>query len=89
MFPINPLFDTLPEDTGMKMLLNGSLANPLDQAREDDYVTKKELYLACVRYGIGIVAMKPYAGGHLLTNNNPSSIAFTPVQCINRQAISS
>jgi predicted aldo/keto reductase-like oxidoreductase len=39
------------------------------------------VYQACVDHGVGLVAMKPYAGGTLLvTKGRPSGI--TPVQCL-------
>jgi len=41
---------------------------------------RKELLSACARYGVGLVAMKPYAGGKLLRENRPAPI--TPVQCL-------
>ncbi len=44
---------------------------------------RKELYHACAVHGVGVVAMKPYAAGLLLTEGNPSSIVLTPVQCVN------
>ena len=36
------------------------------------------LYQACVEYGVGLVAMKPYAGGQVFIKTPP----ITPTQCI-------
>ena len=40
---------------------------------------RRELYHTCASKGVGIVAMKPYAAGHLLSRGNPP---LTPIQCI-------
>jgi len=42
---------------------------------------RKEVYKACVNHGVGLVAMKAFAGGRLLQKKDFKSI--TPVQCIN------
>jgi predicted aldo/keto reductase-like oxidoreductase len=41
----------------------------------------RALYRACVEQGVGLVAMKPYFGGTLLTVDGRST-SLTPVQCL-------
>lgn len=43
---------------------------------------RQALHELCEREGIGLDAMKAYAGGNLLTANSPFGAAFTPVQCL-------
>ena len=43
---------------------------------------RDELYHACARHGVGIVAMKPYAAGWLFAPENAVGMALTPVQCL-------
>jgi predicted aldo/keto reductase-like oxidoreductase len=59
---------------------------------------KKEMFNACVKHNVGLVAMKPYAGGKLLQENQIMSLehwqlgaaekkmekptAITPIQCL-------
>jgi predicted aldo/keto reductase-like oxidoreductase len=50
--------------------------NPTESAESE----RKELLNVCVSEGVGLVAMKPYAGGKLLQKKASASI--TPVQCI-------
>lgn len=84
MFPVNPVFDTLTSDLEKaKILEKDNSYNKPSIAENKLALERKELYHACVLQGVGIVAMKPYAAGHLLRNVNPSSFGLTPVQCIN------
>ncbi len=80
MFPINPAFDTLPEE----MLPGISLKEILDHQAPsvgEAVSARKALYHACAAHNVALVAMKPYAGG-VLFRDNPSSIVLTPVQCL-------
>ncbi len=81
MFPINPAFDTLPEE----MLPGVSLKEILDRqapCEADETVpARRALYHACAAQDVALVAMKPYAAG-VLFQDNPSSIVLTPVQCL-------
>ncbi|GAH65189.1 unnamed protein product, partial [marine sediment metagenome] len=42
---------------------------------------RKEVFQTCVSQNVGLVAMKPFAGGRLFQQENPNSIS--PVKCIN------
>ncbi|MFH1008312.1 MAG: aldo/keto reductase [Candidatus Latescibacterota bacterium] len=46
----------------------------------DGVLEEKELFRACAGEGVGLVAMKPFAGGKLLQKNEARSL--TPVQCL-------
>jgi predicted aldo/keto reductase-like oxidoreductase len=78
MFPINPAFDSLEGDQGLEEYWK-------EQSYENEVTTlklsRKELYHVCERQGVGIVAMKPYAGGWLLQKINDMNLS--PVQCLN------
>ena len=81
MFPVNPAFDTF---SGAAVYIEqDSTYTQLDITENKSIPERKELYHACAIKGVGIVAMKPYAAGVLLTKDNPSGIMLTPVQCIN------
>jgi uncharacterized protein len=82
MFPINPVFDALPRDTGIERMVKGDFDNFTYSDEKNGYLTKKELYHACAMQNVGIVAMKPYAAGRLFTEKNPAFITLTPIQCI-------
>jgi predicted aldo/keto reductase-like oxidoreductase len=46
---------------------------------DDSDREKHDVYRACAAAGVGLVAMKPFAGGRLLAGDGP---AVTPVQCL-------
>ena len=83
MFPVNPAFDTLPGDINVNALGKDSSYNQMGEAGNKPILERKELYHACAIYGVGIVAMKPYAAGLLFNKKNPSKIVLSPAQCIN------
>ena len=76
MFSMNPYFDTLPASTDIDTLFAGRPAgggtDPMRLA----------LYQACEKMGCGIVVMKAFGAGVLLSPNNPAGMAMTPSQCI-------
>jgi len=95
MFPVNPAHDLLPGNIGY-----GRYFAPDSFRRQDDttpYVhqDRKELYLTCFDKGVGLVAMKVYAGGILLKQGryigkasaaqeirSAMSIALSEAQCL-------
>jgi predicted aldo/keto reductase-like oxidoreductase len=77
MFPVNPAMDLVPGRPEAKSLRAetyrlqpGQTVGPAEDRRE--------LYLACADRGIALVAMKPYAGGLLLSGGTISG-AWTGV----------
>lgn len=82
MFPVNPAFDLLPGDTKLEALWEADPYTGLKQAGNQPIYSRRDLFLACERSGVAIVAMKPYAGGWVFWPENPSGIILSPVQCL-------
>ncbi len=82
MFPVNPAFDLLPGDTQLEALWQKDTYSQIDEQGYKPIHSRKELYSACVKQNVGIIAMKPYAGGWLLGGKDDSSLVLTPTQCI-------
>ncbi len=79
MFPINPLFDSLAGDMGLEAYWKEeSYPNEVTPRKSD----RRKLYHICEQQGVGIVAMKPYAGGWLLSGKT-NELNLSPVQCLN------
>lgn len=84
MFPVNPLFNLLPQDSADARMKGRAVAE-LTEEEKAAYPTKQELYSLCEEKGVPIVAMKPFAAGNILKGNKgPISglLELTPVQCI-------
>lgn len=84
MFPVNPLFNLLPQDSADARMKGRAVAE-LSAEEKNAYPTKQELYAECEKRGIPIVAMKPFAAGNILKGSSgPISglLELTPVQCI-------
>ena len=91
MFPINPAHDLLPGDFGLKEMWS---SETYEQISISPTMERRELYLQCEEEGIGLIAMKPFAGGLLLHGGqiypflegkgleHPAGMALTPVQCV-------
>ena len=81
MFPINPAFDM--QDGSNKELLDENLYT-LDKKNEvsEQKHNRNEVYYLCERKDIGLVAMKPYAHGRLLSDKSFSNILLSPIQCL-------
>jgi len=80
MFPVNPSFDRAHGNTDHMLLLqeaNQSIFN-----REGTSTSRRELFLACERAGVGVIAMKPYAAGLLFSPERSPGLNLTPVQCL-------
>jgi predicted aldo/keto reductase-like oxidoreductase len=78
MFPINPAFDSQGGDTQLGSLgdaLKGEAARPIADER-------RRLYEVCAAQGLGLVAMKPFAGGRFLEGSRGDSTQITPVQLL-------
>ena len=97
MFPVNPVHDLLPGDFGISEMWDESTHKTLLEKNADRTESRRNLYLQCENAGVGLIAMKPYAGGLLLQKGpmherlekneealrNPAGMVLTPAQCIN------
>jgi len=68
MYPVNPAFDVLDDEETYN---SDILGNIWDRAYEytpgkNGALPRKSIYAACERVGVGLVAMKPFAGGFIL-----------------------
>lgn len=82
MFPVNPAFDLLPGETKLESLWEANPYTGLKTAGSQPVYSRRDLYLACERNGVAVVAMKPFAAGLIFYPENPSGIVLTPVQCL-------
>lgn len=83
MFPVNPLYDTLSGVVHIDEYFQENQYRQLaERNKNPDMPEHRDLYYACARNEVSMVAMKPYAAGWLFNPNNPSSVAMTPVQCL-------
>lgn len=77
MFPVNPEMDTVVGDAQINLLFE-------NEAYVGDHGVdpmRAEFYRACQREDIAIVAMKMYAAGWLLKEENRLGLTMTPAQC--------
>ncbi len=85
MFPVNPLFNMLPQDTA-DARMKGREVQTMTEEEKAAYPTKQELYDLCEQMGVGIVAMKPFAAGNILKSHEEGRLKgilnLTPVQAI-------
>lgn len=85
MFPVNPLFNMLPQDTA-DARMKGREVQAMSEEEKAAYPTKQELYDLCEQMGVGIVAMKPFAAGNILKSHEEGRLkgilSLTPVQAI-------
>lgn len=82
MYPINPAFDVLVNE---EKYIENDLGKLWDAAYEykfDGNITlpRKNIYAECLKNNIGLVAMKPFAGGFLFRQD--INTGFTPVNLI-------
>ena len=95
MFPVNPAHDLLPGDYGLDEMWDEKIHRNLIEKRRAGGTARSNLYQRCESEGIGIIAMKPYAGGLLLSDGpldeylatrkelrNPAGMVLSPVQCL-------
>ncbi len=95
MFPINPAHDLLPGNIGYGGYFAPDSFRKLAGATPSIHRDRQELYMACFDKGIGLIAMKVYAGGTLLERGrfigdasrapeirSAMSIALSETQCL-------
>ena len=85
MFPVNPLFNMLPQDTA-DARMKGREVQAMTEEEKAAYPTKQDLYDLCEQMGVGIVAMEPFAAGNILKSHEEGRLNgilnLTPVQAI-------
>jgi hypothetical protein len=82
MFPVNPAFDVVNDGRGYDVENLPSLwdaAHDFDAVGDTDSRPRKDMYVECERHGVGLVAMKPFAGGYIFRED--VNTGFTPVHC--------
>lgn len=83
MYPINPAFDVIDDEETYN---SDILGNIWDKAYEYKFAGKsgalprKSVYSTCARHGIGLVGMKPFAGGFVLGVEKDAG--FTPLNLV-------
>ena len=82
MFPINPPADALPGEADLEALWDGQAPESPEALPAGVLPARRALYHACAQKNVGLVAMKPFAGGRLLRPQGPNQPALTPVQCL-------
>lgn len=79
MFSVNPCYDLMPPDDDCETLFSAdSYKNGFVNMDPD----RERLYETCQRLGVGVTAMKIFAGGELLSENSPAGVALTVNRCI-------
>ena len=100
MFPVNAAHDMFPGDYGLNKMWDPDTQEELMGSTAEEVsarvTTRGGLYTVCEQAGIGLIAMKPYAGGLLLKEGpmtpfleqkeglrHPGGMVLNPMQCIN------
>ncbi len=79
MYPVNPSFDSLPGNINHEDLSEKSYDYGSNKRNKPD---RKNLYIQCVQRDIGLVAMKPFAGGRLFSQDKSGKNMLTPIKCL-------
>lgn len=74
MYPVNAAHDALPGEIAW---LDGQ-----EQTLKGPHPSRLDLYQSCCAHSVGLVAMKPYAGGRLLKADDSAFPTMSPVQCL-------
>jgi len=83
MFPVNPAFDVLTDEEQYKTDNLETLwdaAHDFNADKADETRPRKSVYNECEKNDIGLVAMKPFAGGFIFRVEGEAG--FTPVNLI-------
>lgn len=79
MFSTNPAFDMLPPSENLEV----AFAEEYEAGLGNIDAKRQQMHRACELAGVGITAMKPFAGGRLFdAKKSPFGVAMTPAQCI-------
>ena len=79
-FPVNPIFDTFGGDLDIEYLFSNEAYKSLKNTKAESQ--RIRLYRYCEQMGMPIAAIKIFAGGQLLMQNNFSGLTLTPVQAV-------
>lgn len=80
MFPINPAFDGLPGELGLEAFdvqVERGEGEPAEAGAE-----RRRLYRMCAAEGVGLVGMKPFAGGRFFHLTEKQRGELTPVRLL-------
>jgi Predicted oxidoreductases of the aldo/keto reductase family len=83
MFPINPAFDVIADEEKYDSDILGNIwhaAYIYTSAEKSGYQPRKHVYSECARNDMGLVAMKPFAGGFILEVEKDAG--FAPLNLI-------
>ncbi len=82
MFPVNPAFDVIPDEERFHSDILGNIWDAAYQFTSADGGPRPRtsVYDACERYGVGLVAMKPFAGGFIF--GVEKAAGFTPLNLL-------
>ncbi len=80
MFPITPAFDGLPGELGLEAF-DAQTEHAKGEAAEVG-AERRRLYQTCAAEGVGLVAMKPFAGGRFFHLTEAERGELTPVKLL-------
>ncbi|MCL1794111.1 MAG: aldo/keto reductase [Oscillospiraceae bacterium] len=83
MYPVNPAFDVVIDEKQYKTENLDSLwdaAHDFKAEQNGAIQPRKNVYIECERKGVGLAAMKPFAGGFIFRVEK--DVGFTPVNLI-------
>jgi uncharacterized protein len=94
LFPVNAAHDLFPGDRGLDLMWRKDPYGQVSRQWLEPSHDRLDFYRACEERNVGLIAMKPYAGGLLLRKGDvldflrgkgfehPGGLALTPVQCL-------
>lgn len=83
MYPINPAFDVIDDEEKYNSDILGNIwdeAYNYTSVDKSDNQPRKNVFIECERNGMGLVAMKPFAGGFILGVEKEAG--FTPLNLV-------
>lgn len=83
MFPVNPAFDVLTDGEQYDTEKLDSLwdaAYDFDSIEKKGWQPRRNVYSECERMGVGLIAMKPFAGGFIF--NVEKNAGFNPINLL-------
>jgi len=83
MYPVNPAFDVIDDEETYNSDILGNIwdrAHDFSAQGKGGTQPRKDVFAACERHGVGLVAMKPFAGGFIL--GVEKGAGFTPLNLI-------